>query len=98
MEIPAPPTATEYGVVRVWVDKNTGALMKIEGYDRKGRLSKNFTVVSVQKIDGQYMLESMRVERIDPETRKVALRTYLDILGKAAPRQPISERPAAGRR
>lgn len=85
IEIPAPPTATEYGVVRVWVDKNTGALMKIEGYDRKGRLSKNFSVVSVQKIDGQYMLESMRVERIDPETRKVTLRTYLDILGKAGP-------------
>lgn len=85
IEIPAPPTATEYGVVRVWVDKNTGALTKIEGYDRKGRLSKKFTVVSVQKIDGQYMLESMSVERIDPETRKVALRTYLEILGKAVP-------------
>lgn len=84
IEIPAPPTATEYGVVRVWVDKNTGALTKIEGYDRKGRLSKKFTVVSVQKIDGQYMLKSMSVERVDPETRKVALRTYLEILGKAA--------------
>ena len=85
IEIPAPPTATEYGVVRVWVDKNTGALTKIEGYDRKGRLSKKFTVVSVQKIDGQYMLKSMSVERVDPETRKVALRTYLEILGKAGP-------------
>jgi len=95
IEIPAPPTATEYGVVRVWVDKSTGALTKIEGYDRKGRLSKKFTVVSVQKIDGQYMLKSMSVERVDPETRKAAFRTYLEILGKAGP--PISERPAAGK-
>jgi hypothetical protein len=85
IEIPGPPTATEYGVVRVWVDKNTGALTKIEGYDRKGRLSKKFTVVSIQKIDGQYLLKSMSVERVDPETRKVALRTYLEILGKAGP-------------
>ena len=85
IEIPAPPTATEYGVVRVWVDKNTGALARIEGYDRKGRLSKKFTVVSGQQIDGQWMLKQMRVERVDPETRKVTLRTYLEILGKAAP-------------
>ena len=85
IEIPAPPTATEYGVVRVWVDKNKGALTKIEGYDRKGRLSKKFTVVSVQQIDGQWMLKSMSVERVDPETGKAVLRTYLEILGKAAP-------------
>lgn len=85
IEIPAPPTATEYGVVRVWVDKNTGALTKIEGYDRNGRLSKKFTVVSVQKIDGQYLLKSMSVERVDPETRKVIQRTYLEILGKVGP-------------
>ena len=85
IEIPAPPTATEYGVVRVWVDKNSGALTRIEGYDRKGRLSKTFTVVEVQKIDGQWMLKQMRVERMDPESRTVTLRTYLEILGKASP-------------
>ncbi|MEI6034295.1 MAG: outer membrane lipoprotein-sorting protein [Verrucomicrobiae bacterium] len=85
IEIPAPPSATEYGAVRVWVDKAQGALMKIEGYDRDGRLSKVFSVNSVQQIDGQWMLKQMRVERIDPATRKVSLRTYLEILGKAAP-------------
>ncbi|MEI6071505.1 MAG: outer membrane lipoprotein-sorting protein [Verrucomicrobiae bacterium] len=85
IEIPAPASATEYGSVRVWVDKSQGALMKIEGCDREGRLSKKFTVVTVQQIDGQWMLKQMRVERMDPATRKVALRTYLEILGKAAP-------------
>ena len=85
IEIPAPPSATEYGSVRVWVDKNTGALTKIEGCDRSGRLSKKFTVVSVQKIDGQWMLKQMSVERVDPESRKAVLRTYLEILGKAVP-------------
>ncbi len=85
IEIPAPAAATEYGAVRVWVDKSQGALMKIEGYDREGRLSKKFTVVTVQQIDGQWMLRQMRVERMDPATRQPALRTYLEILGKAAP-------------
>jgi hypothetical protein len=85
IEIPAPHSATEYGVVRVWVDKAQGALMKIEGYDRQGQLSKKFTFVTVQKIEGQWMLKQMRVERVDPTTHKVALRTYLEILGKASP-------------
>lgn len=85
IEIPAPRSATEYGVVRVWVDKAQGALMKIEGYDREARLSKKFNVVSVQQIDGQWMLKQMSVERIDPATRKAVLRTYLEILGKASP-------------
>ena len=82
IEIPAPP-ASEYGTVRVWVDKSQGALMKIEGYDREGRRSKNFSVNSVQKIDGQWMLKQMRVEKIDPATGKVALRTYLEVLGRS---------------
>jgi hypothetical protein len=83
IEIPAPPTATEYGSVRVWVDRGTGSLMKIEGRDRDGKISKKFQVVDVQKIDGQWMLKQMRVERMDPATGKVALRTYLDVLGRA---------------
>ncbi|MFA7345584.1 MAG: outer membrane lipoprotein-sorting protein [Terrimicrobiaceae bacterium] len=97
IEIPAPPAATEYGVVRVWVDKNSGALMQIEGYDRGGRLSKKFTVVSGQQIDGRWMLKQMRVERMDPETGKAVLRTYLEILGKADAASAISGRPAAGK-
>jgi hypothetical protein len=85
IEIQAPAAGSEYGAVRVWIDKDTGALTKIEGYDRQGQLLKKFSVVSVQKIDGAYMLKSMSVERVDPETHKIAFRTYLEILGKADP-------------
>lgn len=80
IEIPAPPSS-QYGVVRIWIAKKTGALMRIEGYDRNGRLSKRFEVISAQKMDGQWMLKQMRVERIDPDSRKVTGRTYLEILG-----------------
>ncbi|MEI8294180.1 MAG: outer membrane lipoprotein-sorting protein [bacterium] len=82
IEIPAPRGGSQYGVVRVWIDKASAALLRIEGYDLDGRLVKRFEVVSAQKIDGQWMLKQMRVERIDPETRKTTGITYLEVLGK----------------
>jgi hypothetical protein len=82
IEIPAPRGASQYGVVRVWIDKQSAALLRIEGYDPTGRLVKRFEVVSAQKIDGQWMLKQMRVERIDPATRKTTGITYLEVLGK----------------
>jgi negative regulator of sigma E activity len=65
----------------VWIDKASAALLRIEGYDREGRLTKRFEVVAAQKIDGQWMLKQMRVERIDPSTRKTNGITYLEVLG-----------------
>ena len=82
IEIPAPRGASQYGVVRVWIDKQSAALLRIEGYDLNGRLAKRFEVISAQKIDGQWMLKQMRVERIDPESRKTTGITYLEVLGK----------------
>jgi hypothetical protein len=82
IEIPAQRGASQYGVVRVWIDKQSAALLRIEGYDPTGRLVKRFEVVSAQKIDDQWMLKQMRVERIDPETRKTTGITYLEVLGK----------------
>jgi outer membrane lipoprotein-sorting protein len=72
-----------YGAARIWIDKASGALLRVEGYDWEGRLSKRFEVVAVQKIEGQYFLRRMRVETFDPETRKVTDRTYLEVLGTA---------------
>lgn len=83
IEIPAPPGSSQYGAVRVWVDKASAALLRIEGFDGAGKPSKRFEVVSARKIDGQWMLKQMRVERIDPATRKTTGITYLEVLGKA---------------
>jgi len=85
IEIPAPPGSSQYGVVRVWVDKASAALLRIEGYNSSGNLSKRFEVISAQKIDDQWMLKQMRVARIDPDTRKTTGITYLEVLGKADP-------------
>jgi hypothetical protein len=32
------------------------------------------------------MLKQMRVETLDPETRKIRKRTYLEVLGKTEPK------------
>ena len=69
---------------RLWIDQESGALLRIEGYNRDGKLLRRFEVISAQKIDGQWMLKQMRVETLDPETKKILNRTYLEILGKAS--------------
>ena len=81
IEVLSPADSSQYGAVRVWIDKASAALLRIEGYDREGKLAKRFEVVSAQKIDGQWMLKQMRVERIDPATRKTTGMTYLEVLG-----------------
>jgi len=74
---------SEFAVVRVWLDRASGALLRIEGFDWEGKLLRRFEVVSGQRIDGQWMLKQMRIEKFAPDnaTRPVG-RSYLEILGK----------------
>lgn len=71
-----------YAAARLWIDRSNGALMRMEGFDMKGRKIKRFEVLSAQKIDGQWMLKSMKIESLNPETDKVTDRTYLEVLDK----------------
>ena len=74
---------SEFAVVRVWLDQASGALLRIEGFDWEGRLLRRFEVVSGQRIDGQWMLKQMRIERFGPDSSSRPLgRSYLEILGK----------------
>jgi hypothetical protein len=82
IEVQSGRDSSQYGVARLWVDKESGALLRIEGYNRDGKLLRRFEVVSAQKLGGQWMLKQMRVEMLDPETKKVINRTYLEVLGK----------------
>lgn len=83
IEIQSGRDSSQYGVARLWVAKDNGALLRIEGYDRQGRKLRTFEVVSAQKVDDQWMLKQMRVEMFDPETKKLINLTYLEVLGKA---------------
>lgn len=79
IEVQAPRTKSQYGVARLWIDKASGALMRIEGFDKNGQIAKRFEVISGQKIGEQWMLKTMRVEEFEPGTSRVASRTYLEI-------------------
>ena len=79
LQLTAPSRDSQYANVFVWIDKKSGALMRLEGYDAGGKLLKRFEVVSTQKIDNRWFLKQMRVEEMQPGTNKVASRTYLEI-------------------
>jgi len=75
------PRDSQYGAARLWIGKDNGALFKVEGYDKQGRLIREFQVIQVQKLGEQWMLKQMRVGLRDPET-KATKRSYMNILGR----------------
>ena len=79
LELKAPSRQSQYSNVFLWIDKEGGALMRMEGYDWSGQLAKRFEVVSAQKIEGRWFLKQMRIEEFQPGTSKVKARTYLEI-------------------
>ncbi|HMG04435.1 MAG TPA: outer membrane lipoprotein-sorting protein [Chthoniobacterales bacterium] len=79
LELKAPSRQSQYSNVYLWVDKEGGALMRMEGYDWTGKLAKRFEVISAQKIEGRWFLKQMRIEEFLPGTGKVQSRTYLEI-------------------
>ena len=79
LRLTAPSKDAPYATVFLWVDKESGALMRMEGYDWNGQLKKRFEVVSAQKIEGRWFLKQMRIEEMEPGTNKVRSRSYLEI-------------------
>ena len=79
LELQAPSRQSRYSRAFLWVAQNSGALMRMDGFDWNGRLAKRFEVVSAQKIEGRWFLKQMRIETLQPETGKVQTRTYLEI-------------------
>jgi len=79
LQLRAPSRESQYSNVLLWVDKASGALMRMEGYDLNAQLAKRFEVVSAQKIDNRWFLKQMRVEELQPGTNHVQSRTYLEI-------------------
>jgi hypothetical protein len=79
LRLPAPGNDAQYSSIILWVDKESGAIMRMEGYDQTGQLRKRFEVVSAQKIEGRWFLKQMRIETMQPGSPKVAARTYLEI-------------------
>ena len=79
LQLRAPSRESQYSNVLLWVDKASGALMRMEGYDWNAQLIKRFEVVSAQKIEGRWFLKQMRVEQLQSGTNHARARAYLEI-------------------
>lgn len=79
LQVVAAGKDSQYWNVVIWVDKTSGALMRMDGYDWDGKLAKRFEVVSAQKIEDRWFLKQMRIEEMQPGSNKVQTRTYLEI-------------------
>jgi len=79
LQLRAPSHDSPYSNVFLWVDKASGAMMRVEGYDWDAKLIKRFEVVSAQKIERRWFLKQMRVEQFQPGTNHVEARAYLEI-------------------
>src|SRR5881398_2262414 len=79
LQLRAPSRESPYSNLLLWVDKASGALMRIEVYDWDAKLIKRFEVVSAQKIEGRWFLRQMRVEQFQPGTNHIEARAYLEI-------------------
>src|SRR5436189_2282339 len=79
LQLRAPSRESQYPNVLLWIDKASGALMRMEGYDWNVKLAKRFEVVSAQKIEDRWFLKQMRIEELQPGTNHVLSRTYLEI-------------------
>ena len=79
VELRPGPNQSQYARVIVWIHQQSGALVRLEGYNSKGELIKRFNVVSAQKIQNRWYLKQMRIEAFEPGTNHVTSRTYLEI-------------------
>lgn len=66
-----------YAVVYAWIDQESAALLRVQGYNPKGECVKQFEVLSGMKVENGWMLKEMRVETMVGNPGRVASRTYL---------------------
>lgn len=74
-----PTTAGNYSTVDCWIDKASGGLMKMQGYNREGRPIRRFEVLHGKKMDDIWMVDEMRIETVDPSNGKRISHTYMEI-------------------
>ena len=71
-----------YGVVKIWIDKESKALLQVEGFDWKGSKVKRIEVINVQQdqVLGMWQQGQLRIETIEQKGNRKE-RSYMK-LGK----------------
>lgn len=75
------PNVGQFATVRMWIDKENGAVLQMDGYGRNGKLKKRFTITSIKRLsDGTWFFKQMKIEIRNPENdkRTIAL-NYLEM-------------------
>ena len=63
------PHPNSYARVVTWLEKESGAPILAEAYDRKGKLVKQFSIKHVKKVKGQYQLQEMQIRNLQTDSR-----------------------------
>lgn len=75
---PANANDSQYARVVLWIGQKDRSLMKAESYDASGKWVRRFTVTSVMKREGYWMLKQMRIENAKGRSAD-PMPTYLEI-------------------
>ncbi|HEX8296511.1 MAG TPA: outer membrane lipoprotein-sorting protein [Chthoniobacteraceae bacterium] len=71
---------SQYSAVKLWIAKNTGALMQAEAFGGDGKLVRRFKVISGQSLgEGVWILKEMRIEEMTPGKSADRTPSYLSI-------------------
>lgn len=68
-----------YTTVDVWIDRGSGGMIKMNGYNASGRPVRRFEVLSGKKFDDIWMVDEMRIETINPATGQIKSSTRMQI-------------------
>ena len=73
-----PDQTAPYSAVEVWVHE--GAMLRMQAYNKEGKIIKRYEILSGQKTDdGIWLLKEMRIETMEPGTNKALGRTTLEV-------------------
>jgi hypothetical protein len=65
------PATNRYSRVVAWIDEDSLGVVEAYAYDASGKKLKNFYPKSLEKVNGQYQLESMVMENLQTGSRSV---------------------------
>ncbi|MEM7602665.1 MAG: outer membrane lipoprotein-sorting protein [Verrucomicrobiota bacterium] len=68
-----------YSSVEVWIDRGSGGMIKMNGYNASGRAIRRFEVLSGKKFGDIWMVDEMRIETISPASGQIKSSTRMQI-------------------
>ncbi|HEY5893797.1 MAG TPA: outer membrane lipoprotein-sorting protein [Chthoniobacterales bacterium] len=71
--------ASQYAIVHLWVNVQTGAFLRADAYDWEGNKVKQFQVISTQSVGNKRFLRQMRIQNMRPSDPMAETITYLEI-------------------